>query len=724
MYRFLHTVLAWVLSALYKVEVHGVEHFHQAGPRVLIVANHTSFLDAMLLAVFLPERLTFAIDTQQAKRWYGRLSSLLVDLFPVNPLSPLSTKSLIKLLRDDHKAVIFPEGRITVTGSLMKIYQGTGLIADKSEAMVLPVRIDGAQYTPFSRLRGQVRIRWLPKITLTIMPPRRISVPSEITGRARRDRAGRMLTDIMTELIFATSYRPHTLFQALLDARRIHGGNHVIVEDVERKPRTYNQLLQMCYALGRRMTHDTAPGDAVGLLLPSAIVTVAAFFGLQLFRRIPAMLNFTLGPQALESVVTTARVRTVYTSRRFVEHAKLEPLIAAMQQHVTVRYLEDLRDSLSPAEKIFAVVATPFLQTIYRRTQPAQNSNSAGVILFTSGSEGTPKGVVLSHDNVLANLNQMAARVDFSAQDVILNTLPLFHSFGLTAGTILPLLSGMRTFFYPNPLHYRIVPEIAYDINATLLFGTNTFLAGYAKHAHPYDFYSIRYVFAGAEKLKDEVRHVWEEKFGVRIFEGYGTTETSPVLAVNTAMDNKPGSVGRFLPGVEYHLEAVPGITHGGRLHVTGPNVMLGYLLANQPGTLVPPQSTAYGAGWYDTGDIVSVDDNGFVTIQGRAKRFAKIGGEMVSLTAVEALAGRAWPEGIHAVVAVADEQKGEQLILITNEPSATRARLLEQARHDGIGEINVPRRLQIVKQVPLLGTGKIDYRGVAELIANRSSES
>lgn len=724
MYRFLHTALAWVLSTLYKVEVHGVEHFHQAGPRVLIVANHTSFLDALLLAVFLPERLTFAIDTQQAKRWYGRMSSLLVDLFPVNPLSPLSTKSLIKLLRDDHKAVIFPEGRITVTGSLMKIYQGTGLIADKSEANVLPVRIDGAQYTPFSRLRGQVRIRWLPKITLTVLPPRRISVPPEITGRARRDRAGRMLTDIMTELIFATSYRPRTLFQALLDARRIHGGSHVIVEDVERKPRTYNQLLQMCYALGRRMTRDTASGDAVGLLLPSAIVTVAAFFGLQLFRRIPAMLNFTLGPQAVESAVTTARIRTVYTSRRFVEHAKLEPLIAALQRHVTVRYLEDLRDGLSLAEKVQAFLATPLLQTIYRRTPPAQDSNSAGVILFTSGSEGMPKGVVLSHDNLLANLNQMAARVDFSAQDVILNTLPLFHSFGLTAGTILPLLSGMRTFFYPNPLHYRIVPEIAYDINATLLFGTNTFLAGYAKHAHPYDFYSIRYVFAGAEKLKDEVRHVWEEKFGVRIFEGYGATETSPVLAVNTAMDNKPGSVGRFLPGIEHRLEAVPGITQGGRLHVTGPNVMLGYFLSNQPGTLVPPQSPAYGAGWYDTGDIVSVDDNGFVTIQGRAKRFAKIGGEMVSLTAVEALAGRTWPEGIHAVVAVPDEQKGEQLILITSEPSASRARLLEQARHDGIGEINVPRRLQIVKQVPLLGTGKIDYRGVAELIANRSNES
>ena len=724
MYRFLHSSLAWLLTALYKVEVQGLEHFHNAGNRVLIVSNHTSFLDALLLAVFLPERLTFAIDTHHAKRWYGRLSSLVVDLFPVNPLNPLSTKSLIKLLRDNHKAVIFPEGRITVTGSLMKIYQGTGLIADKSEAQVLPVRIDGAQYTPFSRLRGQVRLRWLPKITLTVMPPRRINIPPHITGRARRDRAGRMLTDIMTELIFATSQRPRTLFQALLDVRRIHGGNHIIVEDIERKPRTYNQLLQMCYALGRKMTNNTAPNEAVGLLLPSAIVTVAVFFGLQLFRRIPAMLNFTLGPQAVVSATNIARIRTVYTSRRFIEHAKLDPLIAALKQHVTVHYLEDVRDNLSLMEKITALVATPFLQLIYRRIEPTPTPHSAAVILFTSGSEGTPKGVVLSHDNLLSNLNQMSARVDFSAQDIILNTLPLFHSFGLTAGTILPLLSGMRTFFYPNPLHYRIVPEIAYDINATLLFGTNTFLAGYAKHAHPYDFYSVRYVFAGAEKLKDEVRHVWEEKFGVRIFEGYGATETSPVLAVNTAMENKPGSVGRFLPGIEHRLEPVTGIAQGGRLHVTGPNVMLGYLLTQQPGEIVPPHSSAFGAGWYDTGDIVSVDDNGFVTIQGRAKRFAKIGGEMVSLTAVEALASRTWPEAIHAVIAVPDAQKGEQLILITNEPSAARARLLEQARHDGIGELNVPRQLHIVKEVPLLGTGKIDYPGVTQLIAACKTES
>ncbi|MHB8746711.1 MAG: AMP-binding protein, partial [Gammaproteobacteria bacterium] len=286
---------------------------------------------------------------------------------------------------------------------------------------------------------------------------------------------------------------------------------------------------------------------------------------------------------------------------------------------------------------------------------------------------------------------------------------PLFHSFGLTAGMLLPLVSGIKVFFYPSPLHYRIIPEMAYDINATILFGTNTFLAGYARFAHPYDFYSVRYVFAGAEKLQDETRRQWAEKFGVRIFEGYGATETSPALATNTPMDYRVGSVGRLLPGIEAHLEAVPGIDAGGRLEVRGPNVMLGYLRHERPGVLQPP-ATARGPGWYDTGDIVFIDEQGMVQIRGRAKRFAKVAGEMISLATVEQLASCVWPAQAHAVVSLPDAGKGEQLVLLTEHPQATRGALLERARADGIGELAVPRRLLVVRALPLLGSGKIDY--------------
>jgi acyl-[acyl-carrier-protein]-phospholipid O-acyltransferase/long-chain-fatty-acid--[acyl-carrier-protein] ligase len=706
-------LLQQILRLAYAVRVTGLEHYAQAGKRVLIVANHTSFLDAALLAVFLPDRLTFAINTEISKRWWIRPLLKIVDAFPLDPTNPYSLKSLIRYIEQDKRAAIFPEGRITVTGSLMKIYPGPGLVADKSGAMLLPVRIDGAQYTPFSRLRGRVRLRWFPPITLTILPPRRFEIPREIRGRERRRVAGKLLADLMTEMMFATSNYRRTLFGALLDARRVHGGRHVIVEDVERAPLTYNQLLVRALLLGGLVANDTRRGEAVGVMLPNAIAAVATLFGLQAYGRVAAMLNYTLGVKSLLASCEAAQVRRIYTSERFVVAAKLEHHVAKLREVATVVYLEDLRDRITPWLKIKAAIASRFAGLLYSRQRVAPDE--AAIVLFTSGSEGAPKGVVLSHANVLANREQVAARIDFGAQDVILNALPMFHSFGLTGATLLPLLSGMRTFFYPSPLHYRIVPEIAYDVNATIMFGTNTFLAGYARFAHPYDFYSVRYVFAGAEKLKDETRRTWTDRFGVQIFEGYGATETSPGISINTPIDSKPGTVGRLLPGIEHALDPVPGV-EGGRLSVRGPNVMLGYFKHDKPGVLQPP-ATERGPGWYDTGDIVTIDADGFLTIQGRAKRFAKIGGEMVSLTAVEELATRTWPGMQHACISLPDFQKGEQLILVTTQPDAQRAELSARARADGMSELHVPKRIVTVAALPLLGSGKTDYPAVHALV-------
>jgi acyl-[acyl-carrier-protein]-phospholipid O-acyltransferase/long-chain-fatty-acid--[acyl-carrier-protein] ligase len=465
--------------------------------------------------------------------------------------------------------------------------------------------------------------------------------------------------------------------------------------------------------LGDLIARDTRRGEMVGLMLPNAIAALATFFGLLARGRVPAMLNYSLGALALKTACETAVIRRVYTSRRFVQMAKLERSVEALRACTTIVYLEDLRERATLAVRLKAALSRPFARLLYGRLRV--RPDEPAVVLFTSGSEGVPKGVVLSHSNVLANREQVAARIDFGAQDIILNALPMFHSFGLTGGTLLPVLSGMRTFFYPSPLHYRIVPEMAYDVNATIMFGTNTFLAGYARFAHPYDFYSVRYVFAGAEKLKDETRRVWTDKFGVQIFEGYGATETAPGIAINTPIDSRPGTVGRLLPGIEYALDPVPGVD-GGRLSVRGPNVMLGYLKNDKPGVIQPP-STERGPGWYDTGDIVTVDGDGFVTIRGRAKRFAKIGGEMVSLAAVEDLASRAWPEQQHAVVSLPDFQKGEQLVLVTTKTDAARTELSAQARTDGMSELNVPKRIITLDKLPLLGTGKADYPAVLALV-------
>ena len=377
-------------------------------------------------------------------------------------------------------------------------------------------------------------------------------------------------------------------------------------------------------------------------------------------------------------------------------------------------YLEDVRPEIGPAKRIAALIRA---LTSRPRHRP-ERANEPAVVLFTSGSEGTPKGVVLSHRNLLSNRYQLASVADINPKDVVLNALPIFHSFGLTGGLLLPLLAGVRTFLYPSPLHYRTIPEFAYGINATILFGTDTFLAGYARVADNYDFYSVRYVFAGAERVKAETRRVWFEKFGIRILEGYGATETAPAIAVNTPMHFKSGTVGRILPGIDHRVERVEGIAEGGRLFVRGPNVMLGYLRAEKPGVLEPP-----AGGWYDTGDIVELDADGFVSIRGRAKRFAKVAGEMVPLGAVEDFIAKLWSDAVHAVVTLPDPKRGEQLVLVTDCEDASRAALAAGAREAGLPEIFVPRSIVKVEAVPLLGTGKIDYVSALKL-ASEPAES
>jgi acyl-[acyl-carrier-protein]-phospholipid O-acyltransferase/long-chain-fatty-acid--[acyl-carrier-protein] ligase len=702
-------VFATLFRLAYRVEVRGLENLPAAGERAVIVVNHASFLDPALLAAYLPEKPVFAVNTFIAREWWVKPFLRVVDAFPVDPTNPMSTKSLIRVVQEGKSLVIFPEGRLTVTGALMKVYEGPGMIADRADAPVVPIRIDGAEFTPFSRLKGKLRLRWFPTITITVLPPRRFDVPAEVKGRARRRRIGVALYDVMSAMMFETSRRDRTLFGALLDTGRIHGGKALAVEDINRKPLTYHRLVASSLALGRVLARKAQPGEAVGLLLPNAVATAATFFALQATARVPAMLNFSTGAGNVLAACEAARIATVVTSRRFVEQARLSAMVEALEARVHVLYLEDIRQGMGLGDKLYGLLARPLASLVHRRT--GAQPHDPAVILFTSGSEGMPKGVVLSHVNILSNCAQLAARVAFSPSDIVFNALPVFHSFGLTGGMLLPVLAGIKCFLYPSPLHYRIVPELVYDTNATIMFGTDTFLSGYARVANPYDFYSVRYVFAGAEKVKDETRRVWMDKFGLRILEGYGATETAPVLAVNTPMHFQAGTVGRLLPGIAHRLEPMPGVDEGGRLWVSGPNVMLGYYRVEKPGELEPPAE-----GWYDTGDIVTVDELGFVRIVGRAKRFAKIAGEMVPLGKVEAELAALWPDSQHAVVAVADERKGEQLVMLTDRADAAREAVLAHFRTRGLAELLVPKAVLKVERIPLLGTGKTDYVGAKAL--------
>jgi acyl-[acyl-carrier-protein]-phospholipid O-acyltransferase / long-chain-fatty-acid--[acyl-carrier-protein] ligase len=707
--RLARRILQFVTRVVFRVRVHG-DTSKFLNERTLIVANHESFIDGLLLAVFLPVQATFVVHTTVARNPLNAWMLRFIPHLLVDSTSPLAMKIICKLVETGTPVVIFPEGRLTVTGSLMKVYDGAAFIAAKTGAMVVPTHIDGAGRSYFGRLAGIYPLKLFPKITITVLPPRKIAMPDLPSSKERRRRAGEIMRRILLEMQVVTQ-PPRTLFQAFLEAKSAFGVGYKLVEDVRLQEESYGSLLRMSLGLGRLLAPMTKADEMVGVLMPNAAATLGLLLGLSAARRVPAMLNYTAGIDGVNSACTAANIRKIVASRAFIEKARLETLVAGLSE-LEVIYLEDLKARLSLFDKLWIVLAQRFPNMAI----VAQEPDDPAVVLFTSGSEGKPKGVVHSHISLLSNIAQIRSIADFTPLDKFMVALPLFHSFGLACGAIMPLVSGCKVFLYPSPLHYRIIPELVYDRNCTVLFGTSTFLANYGKYAHPYDFGRLRYVVAGAEKLTDEVRQAWLDKFGIRILEGYGVTECAPVIAVNVPMACRIGTVGQLVPCMEYSLEHVTGIEQGGALHVKGPNVMKGYLLYDKPGVLQPPNSI--GAGWYATGDIVEVDRDDFVRIRGRVKRFAKIAGEMISLEVVERIAAQSAPGFMHAASSRPDSAKGEAIVLFTTDASLRREGLSAAAKILQAPELAVPREIRIVDEIPLLGTGKTDYLRLKEWAA------
>ena len=698
----LKPIVRALLKVLFRIRVEG-DTRHLSQPRLLIIANHQSFLDGLILGAFLPVDPVFVVHSEVTRSWIFRLMLRLSDYLAVDPTNPMAMKRVVRLIESGRPVVIFPEGRITITGSLMKVYDGPAFVAARTQAVIAPVRLDGAARTFFSRLSGRNPRELFPKITVSIQPPASIVMPKGGNGRMRRRKAGESMRKIMQEMVFR-SHPVQTLYTALVDAMRLHGRGRKLVEDMRQTEYSYNALLKMTLVLGLLVRRISVRGETVGVLLPNLAATLCMVIGMSAFRRVPAMLNYTSGTDGIQSACVAARISTIVTSRKFLETARLQTQVDALR-NVNIVYLEDLQPTVNFAVKLWALTHLVFPRLLGRGLNP----ESPAVVLFTSGSEGRPKGVVLSHRAILSNIAQVRAITDFSVEDRIFNALPIFHSFGLVAGGLLPILTGIKLFLYPSPLHYRLIPEVIYDRGCTILFGTSTFLSNYARFAHPYDFYRVRYVVAGAEKLSQSVREIWYEKFGVRIYEGYGITETSPVISVNSPMATRIGSFGQLLPGMEAALVPVAGIERGGVLHVSGPNVMLGYLYYENPGVLVPPRSEL-GPGWHETGDVVEIDEDGFIFILGRMKRFAKVAGEMISLEVVEKIAVAASPGFQHAASSRTDERRGEAIVLFTTDPALTRERLQQAAHAAGSSEIAIPREIINLPEIPLLGTGKVNY--------------
>lgn len=699
-----------LFRAFHRLEIVGAENLEKAGEQPILALNHVSFLDGPLALALTEREPVFAIDYNIAKKWLVKPFLKFCRAMPLDPSKPMATRTLIRAVDGGDPLVIFPEGRITVTGSLMKVYDGAAMVADKTGAKVVPIRIEGLERSFFSRLKSsQIKKTLFPKVKVTILEPVQLEIDPELKGRKRRAAAGNELYSIMSDLVFKTSQNDDSILEQVIKQAKTLGMNKLAVQDPVTGNLTYGKLLTGASVLARKFVAMFPTENTLGVMLPNANGAAATLFGVMSAGKLPAMINFTAGASSILAACTAAEVKTILTSRAFIAQAKLDALVEELAKSIRIVYLDDVREAVTLSDKIKGLLtkSKPLIKVA---------ADKPAVILFTSGSEGTPKGVVLTHRNVLANAVQAAARIDFHTGDKVFNVLPLFHSFGLTAGLVLPLVSGVPVYLYPSPLHYRIIPELIYGSNATIIFGTDTFLSGYARSAHPYDLRSIRYCFAGAEPVKASTRETYLEKFGIRILEGYGVTEAAPVVALNTPMYNRSGSVGKIMPGMETRLEAVPGVTEGGRLYIKGPNIMAGYLKAETPGVLIPTED-----GWHDTGDIVTIDAEGFIRIVGRAKRFAKIGGEMISLAAVEAIAGEFWPGTLSAVAAIKDDRKGEKLILITEAEGATKAAFQQFAKTQGATELAIPAEVHVAK-VPVLGSGKIDFVGVTNLARELTS--
>ena len=671
------------------------------------VANHVSFLDPVLLFAFLPGDPVFALNGHLYRNRLIRFLMRTADVMPFNPIEPGDIKELIAKVDGGRLCVIFAEGRVTESGGLMKIYEAPGLVADKSGAPLIPVWIEGPQYGYFSKTKGKLPHRPLPKVRVIVGRPRSFKLKDEL--RRQRDHISNEVYMILREMSFEVRYNPDiSLFAQLMKTAKIHAKKGLFrrpkfVEDIQRKPQSYRDIVIKSFVLGKYLKRRTEPEEHVGLFLPNSVAALCSFFGLTAYDRIPVMLNFSVGAQNMVSMCKTAQVRIVVTSLAFVKTAKMEDAVKMMEEAgVKIIYLEKAAKEIGLWDKINA-----YLRYKIKRVPIKKGGNRKAVILFTSGSEGTPKAVVLSYANIISNIKQMSAIETINVTDTVFNALPMFHSFGLVVGTLFPLFEGSKLFLYPSPLHYRVVAEIVYEIGASIMFGTDTFFRGYGRIAHPFDFHNIRFMFGGAEAVKPDTRNIWMERLGIRVLEAYGATECSPVVSANNRIFNRFGSIGKLLPAIEYKIEPVPGIEKGGELVVRGPNIMMGYILPDNPGVLVPLEG-----GWYHTGDVVEIDEIGFVYIRDRIKRFAKIGGEMVSLNAVHEMVCKAYEtdgEFQYGVVAIPHESKGEQIVLATNNRNVSQDGLHAYIRANAMSELFLPRIILYMEKLPVFATGKAD---------------
>ena len=712
--------LRFMFKTLFGAKIRGTENFKGLeGKPTLVIANHVSFIDGLLLGATMPIEASFAIDTGMYNKImkhpmvrFNPIAKFMlnrIDFHPLDTTKPQAIRALTKLAKAGRPVMVFPEGRLTTTGTLMQSFGGSSVVAANADAHIVPIYMDGLNFLAkgLTRLKDYPH-RLFPKLSVTVMPPVKLDITASASGKERRRIADEQMEKILQEMPVNAVDPNRTLIEALHDAARNFGRKREMLDDhnQEEAPLTYGKILTGIYALGAKLAKVTSKGENVGFLLPNSKKSPVAFFALHAYGRVPTMLNAKAEKADMLSYVTTASLKTIVTSREFVRLAKLEDKIEELSKATKIIYTEDVKAKIGLVDKIAGLLRG---KGLLPRPKDAPKGQDPAAIIFTSGSEGPPKGVVLSSTNFLSNVAQVNAVTPIRPTDKIFNSMPIFHSFGLAGGLIMPLMTGVRSFQFPNPLAGKEIPKLAYFYDATIMFGTDTFLNLYARSANDRDFSGLRMVFAGAERLQDETYNTYVDRFNVRVNNAYGLSEAAPAVAMNVPGAHRRGTVGKFLPGIETRMEAVPDMEDSFRLFIKGPNVMLGYLKNDNPGVIQPPPD-----GWHDTGDIVNVSKEGYVKLTGRAKRFAKIGGEMVSLDMVETVATAASlnKEAAHAVVLKQDPVNGDSIALFTTDPALKREALTKAANEAGRSVLGLPKNneIYVLPEMPRLPTGKTDY--------------
>ena len=708
----LHQAILYVpLKIAYRIDDSLLRPARKAESPIIYVVLHQSRLDPALMLSLLPPETLHILDPESAQSIWLEPWRELARTIEFKAHHVFVSRRLVRHLRGKGRLAVYLPDEVEPDAKAFRLYRAVARIATKSDARIVPIFVGGSRHSWFSLSAPAIAPRrFLSKLAITALTPTTIAELRERPSRPPAT-ASNALFDYCATARFMAADRSRSLFCAVRDAADLYGPDRTVLGDGARAL-TYRRLLAGARRVGKRLAAVTKDGETVALLLPGGPELAVSLLALNTSGRVAAFPEPDAGAERMAAALEAAEIKTALSSHRHVEEAGLADLVAALEERgIRVIWLEEIERSASLIARLAA-------RKLGHRPLAGKGPGRPAVVFFKTEGDREPVAVLLSDRNLLSNAAQIAARIAFTPRDRVLNVLPASNALGLTAGLLIPLLSGAETRFAPPSATSAPYPAFRASADPTIIIGTDASLATYAGKAEAGST-RPRTAIAGSAGLRPETARLWADRFGMPILEVLGLPEAGGAVAIGSLTHNHASTAGRLLPGIEIRLEQLEGMTDGGRLWLCGPNVMLGYLHGDAPGILQPPLG-----GWYDTGEAVSADREGYFTLHGRAERIVAVAGEIVSLDTVEALANALWPHARHAAVAVADRRKTVRIVLVTTENDASRDALLQSAEAAGLSEKVAPADIVKVKELPGTEAGRTDYARVSDIARTQKNRA